>query len=41
MNAQKALRGEIDPDSFSLDPDTKLVFDQSIAEKESGQSFGI
>ncbi len=33
VNVQKALRGEIDPDS--LDPDTKQVYDQSVAEKEN------
>jgi putative aldouronate transport system substrate-binding protein len=33
VNVQKALRGEIDP--TSLDPDTKLVYEQSVAEKEN------
>ncbi|QJD82315.1 extracellular solute-binding protein [Cohnella herbarum] len=33
VNVQKALRGEIDP--TSLDPDTKQVYEQSVAEKEN------
>ncbi|MFC5467864.1 extracellular solute-binding protein [Cohnella suwonensis] len=33
VNVQKALRGEIDPSS--LDPDTKKIYEQSVAEKEN------
>ncbi|WP_239613980.1 extracellular solute-binding protein [Cohnella mopanensis] len=33
VNVQKAMRGEIDP--VSLDPDTKQVYEQSVAEKEN------
>lgn len=33
VNVQKAMRGEIDPATF--DPDTKQVYEQSIADKEN------
>lgn len=33
VNVQKAMRGEIDPATF--DPDTKQLYDQSVAEKEN------
>lgn len=33
VNVQKAMRGEIDPATF--DPDTKMVYELSIAEKEN------
>ncbi|MFC4302611.1 extracellular solute-binding protein [Cohnella boryungensis] len=33
VNVQKALRGEIDP--ASLDPDMKLIYEQSVAEREA------
>ncbi|MFC4099309.1 extracellular solute-binding protein [Paenibacillus xanthanilyticus] len=32
-NVQKALKGELDPNSF--DPDTKLVYDYTVTEKEN------